>query len=207
MLRAAGRAGCGRQWAAAAMRRDYMGALALGMQHKVARNGPIGAHLEGEVAVRELLRHVDVCRDARSTSPSTRRLERRAEASKSCRPKTFLLHHQLRGASQRSFAGELSIIFTWGGARASAVSQGDALEGIKQGCAHQHARAGAQGSTQAHAPARSLSFLATRQVLPPSPMGVESSCFSAFGACNTYIGQRMPLASISGAYTRHVYRR
>ena len=187
MLRAAGWAGCGRLLAAAAMRRDYMGALALGRQQKVARNGPIGGYLDREVEVRERLRHVDVCCGARSTSPSTRRLERRTEALKSCRPNIFLLHHQLRGASQRSFAGELSIIFTWGGARASAVSRGDALEGIKQGRAHQHARAGAQGSTQAHAPARSLPLLAAGQVTPPKPMGVNSPCFAAFGSCTTYI--------------------
>ena len=186
MLRAAGWAGCGRLLAAAAMRRDYMGALALGRQQKVARNGPIGGYLDREVEVRERLRHVDVCCGARSTSPSTRRLERRAEALKSCRPNIFLLHHQLRGASQRSFAGELSIIFTWGGARASAVSRGDALECIKQGCAHQHARAGAQGSTQAHAPARSLPLLAVGQVIPPKPMGIDSPCLAAFGSCSTY---------------------
>lgn len=135
MLRAVGWADCGQLWAAAAMRHDHMGVLALGRQQEVARNGPIGGYLEREVGVRELVRHVDVCRSARSTSPLIRRLEARAEASKSCVPNLFLLHHQPCRASQRSFAGELRTIFTWGGARASAVSRGDALEGIEECCA------------------------------------------------------------------------
>lgn len=100
-LRAAGWDGCGGLWAKLAMQGDYTGALALGMQQKMAINEAIGGHLDREVAVRELLLHVDVCCGAESTLPSTRRLERRAEASKGCRPKLFLLHHQLRGASQR----------------------------------------------------------------------------------------------------------
>ena len=206
MLRAAGRDGCGRLWAKLAMQRDYMGALALSMQHKVARNGLIGAHLEGEVDVRELGQHVDVRRDARSSSPWTRRLERRVEASKSCRPKILLLHHELRGASQRFSAGKLRTKFQPARARPSATGGNGAGEGPKQDCAREDACGRAHCSAQPHATACSLAFLATRQVLPPSPMGVESPCFSAFGACNTYLGQRMPLASISGAYTRHVYR-
>ena len=206
MLRAARWAGCGRLLAVAAMQGDYMGALALGRQQKVARNGPIGAHLEREVEDRELVQHVDVRRDARSSSPSTRRLERRVEASKSCRPKILLLHHELRGASQRFSAGKLRTKFQPARARPSATGGNGAGEGPKQDCARGNACDRAHCSAQAHAPACLLAFLATRQVMPPSPMGVESPYFSAMGACNTYTGQRMPLASISGAYTRHVYR-
>lgn len=205
-LRAAGWDGCGRLWAKLAMQSDYMGALALGMQQKVGRNGPIGEYLEQEVEVRERQRHVHECGGARLTPASTDRLERMAEASKRCRPTRSSLHHQPRRASKRSFAGELRTKFQPAGARPSAVGGNGGREGQNQDSAHESVCGRAHCSAQAHAPARSLSFLATRQVLPPSPMGVDSPCFSVFGACNTYIGQRTPLASISGAYTRHVYR-
>ena len=111
-LRAIGRDGCGRLWAKFAMRRDYMGALALGRQHKVAINGRIGGHLKGEVEVRELVRHADVCAAGHSTSSSTSRLERMTEASR-CRPPTrSSLLHLPRGTCERSYTGELNTIFT-----------------------------------------------------------------------------------------------
>ena len=69
------------------MRSDYMSVLALGRQHKVARNEANGGHLNGEVEARELLRHVDVCTAGHSMLSSTRRLERMTEAS-ICRPPT-----------------------------------------------------------------------------------------------------------------------
>ena len=205
-LRAAGWDGCGRLWAKLAMQSDYMGALALGMQQKVGRNGPIGEYLEQEVEVRERQRHVHECGGARLTSALTDSLDRMAEASKRCRTTCSSLHHQVRGTSNRLSDGKVRTMLTPAGARPSTVGENDACGCPKQHCARQDACGRAHCSAQAHAPARSLSVLETRQVVPPTPMGVESPYFSALGACNTYIGQCMPLAIISGAYTRHVYR-
>ena len=81
MATAVGRGSCGRLWAAEVARRDHIGVLALGRQQKVAKNETIGAHLEREVIVRELVRHVDGRHAADSTSSSTRRLEGMSEAS------------------------------------------------------------------------------------------------------------------------------
>ena len=111
-LRATGWDGCGGLRAKFAMQSDYMGALALGRQHKVGTIEANGGHLKGEVEVRELLQHVDVCAAGHSTLSSTSRLERMTEAS-SCRPptRTSLLHLP-RGTCGRLDTGELSTIFT-----------------------------------------------------------------------------------------------